>query len=154
MEVPIQQQSESKKEEDEEASDEEEQETDKPIATWTFCQNCRQVVTPMTFISENTWKFSFGKFLETFFYNRDAILNAPGYGCSCNVQTSATLYFGCGKLAARFTYEPVAPFGVFVRKSLPLDYSFHKEEALKRIELIAVESDNLFTNFEKHIDRT
>lgn len=38
--------------------------TDSPIATWTYCKQCNKVVTPLVYISENTWKFSFGKFLE------------------------------------------------------------------------------------------
>lgn len=110
-------------------------------------------MTPLTYISDLTWKFSFGKFLEVFFYNRDAVLNAPGHGCDCNLQSAATLYFGCGKLAARFTYERIAPFGVFVRKSLPLDISFHRREAMRRLDFISVESANLFINFDKKIDK-
>jgi Phosphatidylinositol-4-phosphate 5-Kinase len=127
--------------------------TDRPIATWTYCQHCRKVVTPLTFISDLTWKFSFGKFLEVFFYNRDAILNAPAHQCSCNLQTAAMLYFGCGKLGARFTYERITPYGVFVRKTLPFDVPFHKKEAMCRLDLIAVESSTLFINFDKHIEK-
>ena len=147
--------SEPPKKEDEEVQSEEDDENnvDRPIATWTYCQRCRKVVTPLTYISDNTWKFSFGKFLEVFFYNRDAILNAPGHGCSCNLQSNATLYFGCGKLAARFTYEKVAPFGVFVRKTLPLDATFHRKEAMRRLGVISVESSNLFVAFDKHIEK-
>jgi len=81
--------------------------TDSPIATWTYCKNCAKVVTPLVYISENTWKFSFGKFLEVFFYNRDSIMNSAEYNCSCPMQASTLLYFGCGKLAARFSYERV-----------------------------------------------
>jgi Phosphatidylinositol-4-phosphate 5-Kinase len=127
--------------------------TDRPIATWTYCQQCRKVVTPLTFISDSTWKFSFGKFLEVFFYNRDAILNAPNYQCSCNLQSAAMLYFGCGKLGARFTYERITPYGVFVRKTLPFDESFHKKEAMRRLDYIAVESNALFISFDKHIEK-
>ncbi|KAL7555127.1 hypothetical protein ACHAWF_018762, partial [Thalassiosira exigua] len=39
-----------------------------PIATWTFCTRCNQVVTPLTFLSNCTWQWSFGKFLEVYFY--------------------------------------------------------------------------------------
>jgi Phosphatidylinositol-4-phosphate 5-Kinase len=127
--------------------------TDRPIATWTYCQHCRKVVTPLTFISDLTWKFSFGKFLEVFFYNRDAILNAPAHHCSCNLQLSAMLYFGCGKLGARFTYERITPYGVFVRKSLPFDVAFHKKEVMRRLDIIAVESSTLFVKFDKHIEK-
>ena len=127
--------------------------TDSPIATWTYCKNCNKVVTPLVYISENTWKFSFGKFLEVFFYNRDAIMNSAENNCSCPMQTGTMLYFGCGKLAARFSYERVRPLGVFVRKNLPIDTSFHKREALKELERISMSSSKLFIKFDKHIDK-
>jgi hypothetical protein len=94
-----------------------------------------------------------GKFLEVFFYNRDAVLNAPGHKCQCQLQSASTLYFGCGKLAARFTYERVQPFDVFVRRNLPLDVSFHKIETLRRLELISMASSDLFVKFDKHIGK-
>ena len=124
---------------------------DSPIATWTFCKHCNKVVTPLVYISENTWKYSFGKFLESFFYNRDAVMNSPEHGCSCELQTSATLFFGCGRLAARLTYERVRPFGVFVRRSLPIDTTFHRGEALRQLERISMASSQLFVKFDKHI---
>lgn len=124
---------------------------DSPIATWTYCTNCAKVVTPLVYISDDTWKFSFGKFLEVFFYNRDAIMNSPEHGCSCQIQSAATLYFGCGRLAARFKYEKVQPFGVFVRRNLPIDESFHRAEALRQLELISAASSELFVKFDRHI---
>jgi Phosphatidylinositol-4-phosphate 5-Kinase len=153
MDEALQQSGPPKDDDDDDVSDDDEEAIDRPIATWTYCQNCRKVVTPLTYISDLTWKFSFGKFLEVFFYNRDAVLNAPGHHCSCNLQSAATLYFGCGKLGARFTYERVSPFGVFVRRTLPLDISFHRREAIRRLDLISVESSNLFVNFDKHIEK-
>ena len=127
--------------------------TDRPIATWTYCKHCRKVVTPLKFISDLTWKFSFGKFLEVFFYNRDAVLNAPNHHCSCNLQSATMLYFGCGKLGARFTYERITPYGVFVRKTLPFEEAFHSAEAMRRLDQIAVESSSLFICFDKHIEK-
>ncbi|KAL7566411.1 hypothetical protein ACA910_000894 [Epithemia clementina (nom. ined.)] len=125
---------------------------DQPIATWTYCRKCEKMVSALSFISEDTWKFSFGKFLESFFYNRDAILNAPDHNCSCDLQSSA-LFFGCGRLSARFSYEPIYPFEVFVRTNLPMHFPFHKEETLRRLELISKASSDLFIKFDKHIDR-
>ena len=126
---------------------------DKPIATWTYCVKCGKVVTPLVFISEDTWKLSFGKFLETFFYNRTALLNSPEHNCSCQLQTSSTLYFGCGQLAARFTYEKIRPFGVFIRKQLPFEMDFHRNDTLKQLQEISVNSSQLFLRFDKHIER-
>ena len=104
-----------------------------PIATWTYCNHCSKVVTPLVFISDDTWNYSFGKFLEVYFYNRDAIINSPEHGCSCPAQTSATLYFGCERLAARFTYEKVHPYGVYIRRSVPFDESFHRDNTIKHV---------------------
>lgn len=132
----------------------EEGEPDRPIATWTYCRNCKKLVAPLTYISERTWRFSFGKFLETFFYNRDAIVNASDHvGCSCDLQNSAVLFFGCGKLAARFSYESVRPYDVFVRRTLPIEMSYHKEQALQQLDTILKSSSELFVRFDKHIDR-
>jgi hypothetical protein len=129
------------------------EEADRPIATWTYCSRCKKVVSPLSYLSDTTWKYSFGKFLEVFFYNRDAIMNAPAYQCSCQVQSSTQLYFGCGNLAARFDYEPIRPFGVFVRRILPSGAAFQKTEAMRRLELISGESTRLFARFDKHLDR-
>lgn len=135
-----------------EKGDSEDQDLDTPIATWTYCENCGKVVTPLVYISDDTWKLSFGKFLEIFFYNRDAILNSPEHECSCPMQNS-TLYFGCGRLAARFTYEPVKPYGVFVRRNLPIDESFHRAEALRQLDVISGVSSELFVRFDEHIGK-
>jgi 1-phosphatidylinositol-3-phosphate 5-kinase len=124
-----------------------------PIATWTYCNNCSKVVTPLVFISDDTWNYSFGKFLEVYFYNRDAIINSPEHGCCCPAQTSATLYFGCERLAARFTYEKVCPFGVFIRRSLPFDEAFHRNNTLRHLEKITNISSALFLRFDKHIEK-
>ena len=122
-----------------------------PIATWTYCTKCDQVVTPLTFLSKQTWQWSFGKFLEVYFYNRDAIINAPGYRCSCTMQESV-LYFGCGSLAAKFTYEKISPYSVFCRRHLSLDESFHRNHSLQDLSLISVTSSALFVRYDKQID--
>ena len=140
----------TKKDSDDEDSAENE---DSPIATWTYCKNCGKIVTPLVYISENTWKYSFGKFLESFFYNRYTIMNSPQSECTCELQTSGILFFGCGRLAARFTYERLHPYGVFVRKHLPIDTSFHRSSALRHLELISMASSQLFVKFDKHIEK-
>jgi 1-phosphatidylinositol-3-phosphate 5-kinase len=126
---------------------------DSPIATWTYSMSCKKVVTPLVYISEDTWKMSFGKFLEIGFYNRDARLNAPEHGCNCPLQSDAVLFFGCGSLAARFTYEGIKPYGVHVSRQLPMDDEWHRVEATKQLEQISVASSDLFVQFDKHIEK-
>jgi 1-phosphatidylinositol-3-phosphate 5-kinase len=132
---------------------EENSKDESPIATWSFCINCKKVVTPLVYISEDTWKFSFGKFLESFFYNRDCHMNSSDHRCCCSMQTSAVLYFGCGRLAARFTYERVQPFGVFVGRTLPIDETYHRTESIRQLEQISVASSELFVKFDQHIEK-
>lgn len=127
-------------------------ESDDPIATWTFCTKCQIVVTPLQFISKQTWQWSFGKFLEVYFYNRDAQMNAPGHGCSCQMQSKSILYFGCGNLAARFSYERINPYSVFCRRHLPFDESFHRSHSLQDLERISSTSSSLFGKFDRQID--
>jgi len=120
---------------------------DDNVCTWTYCGKCRKVVTPIVLVSEDTWKFSFGKFLEVCFYNRDAIMQT----CGCPMQTT-TLFFGCGDLAAKFSYEAVAPYNVSVRGTLPLDVDWHRQDALKELTVISTESSRLLAKFDKHVD--
>ena len=127
-------------------------ESDQPIATWTYCKKCGTVVTPLTFLSKQTWQWSFGKFLEVYFYNRDAIMNAPGHRCACELQSNSVLYFGCGNLAARFTYEKLSPYSVFCRRHLPFDESFHYMHSLEELEHISVSSSDLFVRFDRQIE--
>ena len=110
--------------------------------------NCIFIV----FLSKQTWQWSFGKFLEVYFYNRDAIINAPGHRCNCLMQSKSVLYFGCGTLAARFTYEKINPFSVFSRRHLPFDESFHRSHSLRELEHISVSSPEMFQKFDAKIE--
>jgi hypothetical protein len=44
-----------------------------PITTYSYCKECGKVCTPVTIMSEESWKMSFGKFMEMSFYNRSAL---------------------------------------------------------------------------------
>lgn len=69
------------------------------------------------------------------------------------MQKETILYFGCGKLAARFTYESVSPYGVFVRKNLPIFLEWHRQEATRQLRFISEASSDLFVKFDKHIEK-
>jgi len=136
-----------------EVNSDEVDELNNPIATWTYCLNCRKVVTPLSFLSDDTWKFSFGKFLEVFFYNKTIQLNSPEHQCSCTLQGASTLFFGCGDLAARFTYESIRPYGVYLRRHLSFDEDFHKKFTVLELNEIMITSTELFEKFQKQIEK-
>lgn len=99
------------------------------------------------------FQYSFGKFLEVYFYNNTAELYSAENRCSCPMQTAATLYFGCGRLAARFTYSKVNSYGVYVRRHLPFDVTSHRQDAMRQLGEISTQSASLFVKFSKHVDR-
>ena len=70
------------------------------------------------------------------------------------MQNGTTLYFGCGNLAARFTYEQIRPYGVYLRRYLSFDEDFHRDRTVKELNTIMVSSSELFEKFEKHVERT
>lgn len=79
-------------------------------------------------------------------------MNAPDHRCSCQMQTKSVLYFGCGNLAARFTYERINPYSVFCRRHLPFDESFHRAHSLQDLERISLTSSSLFIKFDRQIE--
>jgi hypothetical protein len=123
------------------------------ITTWSYCNNCKTIVTPVVSISDETYAISFGKVLEIFFYNRTAILDAPSHRCSCLMQSSCTLFFGCGDLAAKITYEPIFPYGVFVCRHLPFDSQLHVAESMRSLQLISSNCDTIFSSFQALIEQ-
>jgi 1-phosphatidylinositol-3-phosphate 5-kinase len=50
------------------------------MKTLPLMQECDKVVTPEIAMSDETWKMSFGKFLEICFYNKSA--RGRTYGCT------------------------------------------------------------------------
>ncbi len=125
-----------------------------PIATWTYCTPYKSVVTPLTFLDQDTSSFSFGKFLEVFFYNKTVELNTIQHKTSFSMQDSTTLYFGCGNLAARFTYERIRPYSVYLRRNLPFDEDYHKKFTVLELNEIMVSSRDLFEKFHRQVEAT
>ena len=59
-------------------------------------------------MSEDTWKMSFGKFLEVRFYNRTATCRTGN--CRHCLQTNHVFFYGSRNLIARFDYERIRPY--------------------------------------------
>ncbi|KAJ3086428.1 1-phosphatidylinositol-3-phosphate 5-kinase, partial [Quaeritorhiza haematococci] len=74
------------------------------ISMWSFCRICSSV-TPVVPMSEETWKYSFGKYLELTFYHTPLTCRADM--CPHNIHTDHIRYFGYQNLAVRFEYESI-----------------------------------------------
>lgn len=81
------------------------------VLMWSCCKICgnETQVTPM---SENTWKYSFGKYLEVSFWGRN--LHARAGVCPHDLQRDHLRYFGFKDLALRIQYDTIHLLEVIV----------------------------------------
>lgn len=90
------------------------------IYTWSYCRHCSGH-TKMTPMSHNTWKYSFGKFLELLFYQQASTTSEgkPGGSdmstvCSHELYRDHVHFFSIQGLAVRIQYEAIYPLEVYV----------------------------------------
>ncbi|KAJ3029837.1 1-phosphatidylinositol-3-phosphate 5-kinase [Rhizophlyctis rosea] len=74
------------------------------ILMWSACKQCGHT-TPYVPMSEETWKYSFGKYLELWYYCAQSDCRGPL--CSHNVHIDYIRFFGLKNLAVRFEYDPI-----------------------------------------------
>ncbi|KAJ6021771.1 hypothetical protein N7540_007275 [Penicillium herquei] len=81
------------------------------VLMWSCCKICgnETQVTPM---SESTWKYSFGKYLEVSFWGRN--LHARAGVCPHDLQRDHLRYFGFKDLAIRIQYDTIHLLEVIV----------------------------------------
>ncbi|EPY53865.1 1-phosphatidylinositol-3-phosphate 5-kinase Fab1 [Schizosaccharomyces cryophilus OY26] len=81
------------------------------IVLWNYCRSCQRN-TPVTVMSDETWRYSFGKYLEFMFYNDD-IKDRFDF-CNHSIMHDHVHYFGYVNLAVRFQRDPIEIFELFV----------------------------------------
>lgn len=81
------------------------------VLMWSCCKICgnETQVTPM---SESTWKYSFGKYLELSFWGRN--LHARAGVCPHDLQRDHIRYFGFKDVALRVQYDPIRLLEIIV----------------------------------------
>ncbi|KAL8693893.1 MAG: hypothetical protein Q9218_001358 [Villophora microphyllina] len=84
------------------------------ILMWSCCRICgtETQVMPM---SESTWKYSFGKYLELSFWSKD--IHARADVCPHDLHRDHLRYFGFKDLALRVHYDPIALLEVIVPRA-------------------------------------
>lgn len=73
------------------------------ILTWSYCKNCG-TSTPILQISEKTWNYSFGKYLEIMFWSKKGSLSDIG-NCTHDFTKEHVKYFSYGDLVIRMEYS-------------------------------------------------
>ncbi|KAI8914807.1 hypothetical protein DFJ77DRAFT_35109 [Powellomyces hirtus] len=81
------------------------------ILMWSFCKICNQV-TPVVPMSEETWRYSFGKYLELSYYHTR--LSCRADMCPHDIFRDHIRYFALKNLAVRFEYEMIELLEVVV----------------------------------------
>jgi 1-phosphatidylinositol-3-phosphate 5-kinase len=74
------------------------------ILMWSYCKLCKKETQVMP-MSESTWKYSFGKYLELSFWSSDLRLRAGI--CPHDLHRDHLRYFGYRNVAIRIHYDPI-----------------------------------------------
>ncbi|KAF3386759.1 1-phosphatidylinositol 3-phosphate 5-kinase FAB1 [Penicillium rolfsii] len=74
------------------------------VLMWSTCKICGNE-TQVTLMSENTWKYSFGKYLEVSFWGRN--MHARAGVCPHDLQRDHLRYFGFKDVAVRVQYDRI-----------------------------------------------
>lgn len=84
------------------------------ILMWSTCRICNKEtqVLPM---SENTWKYSFGKYLELSFWSSE--LHARADVCPHDLHRDHLRYFGFKDMALRVHYDPITLLEIIVPRA-------------------------------------
>ncbi|KAL9102661.1 MAG: hypothetical protein Q9163_002214 [Psora crenata] len=84
------------------------------ILMWSSCRKCRKE-TQVTHMSENSWKYSFGKYLELSFWSTK--LTAQSDMCPHDLHRDHLRYFGFKDMAIRIHYDPIALLEIIVPRA-------------------------------------
>lgn len=123
--------------------------TQLPILMSSYCKECDTVVSPEVVMSDETWKMSFGKFLEITFYNRSA--RGRTGGCNHCIRDHHVLFFTCEGYAARFDFTPIHPFAIHIRPSMEFPQEFHCVQARSFLNDIPIQFIALIDGFRRAI---
>ncbi|KTW31610.1 hypothetical protein T552_00248 [Pneumocystis carinii B80] len=118
-------------------------EIQKNIFLWSQCKICKKS-TPMIPMSENTWKYSFGKYLELIFYNIS--LYSKASTCNHDINRDHIRYFGYQNFAIRFQFDYIELYDL----SLPRVEIIWKSEGWIRLKL--EEYNSIKSKIEKFCD--
>ena len=84
------------------------------ILMWSVCKICKTEA-PTMLMSENTWKYSFGKYLELSFWSSD--LKARGELCTHDLHRDHIRYFGYKNVALRVQHDPITLLEIIVPRA-------------------------------------
>jgi 1-phosphatidylinositol-3-phosphate 5-kinase len=111
------------------------------VITWSYCKVCKEA-SPTAIIKEETWKFSWAKYLEHAFYPPSI---RGGFGCPHDVYRDQIRYFAIHNVAIRIHNEETMVYDVH-RPSLKLQTRLETRVILKNAEyeIVSGKLNNFF----------
>ncbi|KAK0998115.1 Mitochondrial distribution and morphology protein 12 [Friedmanniomyces endolithicus] len=88
---------------------------DQTMLMWSSCRQCR-AETPLVPISDNTWKYSFAKYLELSFWSSP--LHARAGVCGHDIHKDFLRCFGFHDMVVRVQYDPIDIYDVVVPRAI------------------------------------
>lgn len=110
------------------------------ILMWSYCKICQKETQVMP-MSESTWKYSLGKYLELSFWSSELRLRA-GF-CPHDIHRDHLRYFGFRNVAIRIHYDPIDLLEIIVPRTR-ITWKVDNDLKLK---------NELFTKFEERWNR-
>ncbi len=110
------------------------------ILMWSYCKLCKKETQVMP-MSESTWKYSFGKYLELSFWSSDLRLRAGI--CPHDLHRDHLRYFGYRNVAIRIHYDPIDLLEIVVPRTR-ITWKVDNDLRLK---------NDLFTKTEERLNR-
>lgn len=82
------------------------------ILMWSICRIC-EFISPFLPMSEETWKYSFGKYLELTFHHKSPVLLCT-QECPHDIHRYHSRYFGLKDISVSFEFDEIQLYEVFV----------------------------------------
>lgn len=116
-----------------------------PIYMSSYCKVCKKMVTPAKLMSEETWKMSFGKFLEIQYYNRSARCNIGD--CTHRIRDDHVMYVQCESYVADFNFIPIHPYALNVRNTMTFPVDYHTRYSVDLLKTLPAKHAVLIEDF-------
>lgn len=117
------------------------------ILMWSWCQICKQA-SPVVTMSQDTWSFSFAKYLELRFYASSYGRRGTNQLCTHSLHHDHYQYFANKQLVAIFEYTPIVVWEVAL-PSLVInvqDEATSVSSVVDQIKIIAVTGYGIYSN--------
>lgn len=88
---------------------------DDDIYMWNYCKACKKDIGVMV-MSDSSWKYSFGKYLELSFWGKNLHLH-PGSGCTHDHQKEHIRYFNFRGNTIRIHWDPIDLLEIIVPRA-------------------------------------